>query len=261
MTILHYAFILTVIFASSARIKELKFIHITKTAGESFSKLAERLFITWGRFDLSLAESSGITSPGFWHIPPRYFKNVTYFDSLQKQYDYFVVVRNPYDRLLSEYSCKYGRVTDGMAGFQNISLQDWLHEKLDQIELLLQLDNKKILKKFKRDLILQQLSSWDTSKSILYGHYLPQHIYLYLSNGKRYIRPDNILRIENINDDFRKLAQRYNIKILVNTTLTRLNSNAHEKELLDPNLIRRINKVYHKDFVYYGYEKKRPSKA
>lgn len=73
--------------------KELKFVHITKTAGSSIEKCAFKKGILWGSFDPIYKERVG-----FWHKPP---------EDLLNDYDLFTVVRNPYNRCLSEFYCNF----------------------------------------------------------------------------------------------------------------------------------------------------------
>ena len=69
--------------------KELKFIHITKTAGSSIETVGLEKNKRWGIHHKEY---------GFWH---GLFSNKP--EALKKKYDWFVVVRNPYKRVLSEY--------------------------------------------------------------------------------------------------------------------------------------------------------------
>ena len=78
--------------------KELKFIHITKNAGTFIEDIAKRKNILFGRFHGEY---------GFWH---HFFPNVD--ENIKNKYDWFMVVRNPYDRIISEYYCNWNGVGD-----------------------------------------------------------------------------------------------------------------------------------------------------
>lgn len=69
--------------------KQLKFIHITKTAGSSIEAIGLEQNLRWG---------INHTEYGFWH---EIF--IRKPEGLRKKYDWFTVVRNPYKRILSEY--------------------------------------------------------------------------------------------------------------------------------------------------------------
>ena len=84
---------MVIMFAPGAA-KPLKFMHITKTAGTAIEKLGFDQQLFWGRH-----HTNADARYGFWHeLPQR--KNQTYL----ALFDWFTVVRNPYDRLYSIYS-------------------------------------------------------------------------------------------------------------------------------------------------------------
>jgi hypothetical protein len=72
--------------------KQLKFSHITKTAGTTIEDEAKECNILWGRHHKEY---------GFWHETLSN-KHLT----LIEKYDWFTVVRNPYTRIISEFHCK-----------------------------------------------------------------------------------------------------------------------------------------------------------
>ena len=75
-------------------IKELKFIHITKTGDTSIEDIGKNNNIIWGRFHEEY---------GWWHEP-----FIRKHESLKSKYNWFTVVRNPYTRVISEFYCKWG---------------------------------------------------------------------------------------------------------------------------------------------------------
>lgn len=78
--------------------KELKFVHITKTGGSSVEDIGIKYGIEWGRFH---------SEYGWWHsfLP---LKN----ESFKKKYNWFTIVRNPYSRIVSEFYCPWARGFD-----------------------------------------------------------------------------------------------------------------------------------------------------
>ena len=70
--------------------KRLKFIHITKTGGTSIEETGLKYNIRWGKFH---AEYGNWFHEKFIN-KPRW---------LRVKYDWFTVVRNPYNRIMSEY--------------------------------------------------------------------------------------------------------------------------------------------------------------
>ena len=119
----------------------LEFVHITKTGGSAIEKAGAEQGIVWGachymnisevgcsRPDLPYTppdyQSYALTSP--WHTPPKvlkYYVNNTqypYGDTVHgdennelegnkndNDVDLFTVIRNPYDRVISEYYCPW----------------------------------------------------------------------------------------------------------------------------------------------------------
>lgn len=78
--------------------KQLKFIHITKTGGTSIENVGLKHNIRWGRFHHEY---------GWWH---ELFHRKP--DWLKNKYDWFTVVRNPYTRMVSEFYCKFTNITN-----------------------------------------------------------------------------------------------------------------------------------------------------
>jgi hypothetical protein len=81
--------------------KELKFIHITKTAGTSIEDIGYKHGIKWGRHHSEYKDRETSTCT-FWHDT---FIHKTRY--LKERYDWFTVVRNPFTRVISELHCKY----------------------------------------------------------------------------------------------------------------------------------------------------------
>jgi hypothetical protein len=183
--------------------KPLKFIHITKCAGTSIENAAKEKGILWGRFHQEYK---------FWH---QVFPKVK--DTVINKYDWFTVVRNPYDRILSEYHCKWGGI-----GSKNP------HHTKQQM-------NAYLIRKINR-----RKASGD--------HYTEQYLYLHPTV------PIHILKFENLATEFDALMSHYNIQGI---TLTRENSSTKFFTVSDfsPELIALINRVYDKDFEIFGYTK------
>ncbi|CAL1164223.1 unnamed protein product [Cladocopium goreaui] len=80
--------------------KELKFIHITKTGGTAIEDWAKGRGLRWGRFHSEYGARGLPGSP--WHHP---FPKLP--SSLRHRYDWFLVVRDPVERIVSEYYCPF----------------------------------------------------------------------------------------------------------------------------------------------------------
>jgi len=80
--------------------KQLKFMHITKTGGTAIEESAKACGVMWGQYDSTLVQKytlNGIPK----HGPITKLSNKRLYLKLKDQYDWFVVVRNPYERVVS----------------------------------------------------------------------------------------------------------------------------------------------------------------
>lgn len=191
--------------------KILKFIHISKNAGTSIERTGLAKSLQWGIFHSY--------EYGYWH---NYFSLKPI--GLRLKYDWFMVVRNPYYRILSEYYCEWGGI-----GKKNIN-----HNKSEM--------NEYLIKKIK-------------NRDPKGDHYTEQHKYLDNHKDVHIF----ILRFEQLNEDFTKLMSFYNIK---NINLIKVNTKENKNKKLQftiedfsKELIDLINSVYDKDFTLFNYEK------
>ena len=193
-------------------LKELKFIHITKTGGTTIEEIGKENNIKWGRFHKEYKN---------WHEPLIEKNNFK-----RQKYDWFLIVRNPYDRIISELHCKYG----------NLKKNNILKKSNDEIN------------KFIQECINKRNNFKDYSSLYCYGHYKEQYKYL-CSDIKC-----TILKVENLKEDFNNLMKEYNLNITLNK---KYNSNKKIFNVCDLNkeTIELINDVYNVDFELFNYEK------
>lgn len=149
--------------------KELKFIHITKTGGTSIEDSGKIARYEWGKFHKEY--NSIYTPPDFppWH---------TYFplldNKIKEKYDWFTVVRNPYERLVSEFH--YTLLPNKIYSIDKIKFNTIVRDKI-------------------------------TNRSYVGNHWSEQ--YQYIDN--EYVI--HILKFEQLLTEFNTLMSRYNINI------------------------------------------------
>ena len=199
-----------------SRLHTLKFIHITKCAGTSIEEAAKEVGINWGKYhrEYNLSQDDG-----FWHIP---FQQVS--EEIKKKYDWFVVVRNPYDRILSEYYCGAG------GNGKNVT---------HSVEMFNKLTIKNILERENHPYT---------------GHFLEQ--YKYIDDSIKI----HILKYENLQTEIDNLMRLYNLKnIILEKKNSRTENNINDKLFtvkdFSEELIKTINLVYNKDFEMFHYAK------
>lgn len=182
--------------------KELKFIHITKCAGTTIEELGKNNNIFWGQYHKEY---------GWWHqifsTKPKYLKD---------KYNWFMVVRNPYDRIISEYYCKWG----GQGRIKNDTVEDF---------------NKFLLYKIKH-------------RDMIGHHYTEQYKYL----DENY--DIKILKFENLKNEFNQLMNEYNLDIKFDKHYNKSQNKKFTLSDLSKELIELINQVYKKDFEEFNYK-------
>lgn len=189
----------------------LEFIHIPKNAGTTIENIANENQIKWGRYKPEHNKYVLNNNCNYWHTPPKYFNN----KSLYKKDETFCVIRNPYDRIVSEY--KYRNKNKKHTPED---LNKWIHEKLIPLNYV------------------------DGGMNC---HFIPQYEFVYDENDKKVC--DNILNFDNLTNDFNKLTKKHKIDLVLNkkrrdnstkNTVTVNDLNDDTKQL--------IKTVYYKDF-------------
>jgi hypothetical protein len=109
-------------------------------------------------------------------------------------------------------------------------------------------DDKDDIRTQMNDWLLHQLKTYQG----LTGHMLPQHYYVYDSNGKQVIT--HVIKFETLAEDFEALMQRYNLPVRLPTE--RINAGHATKRLtrkdLSAQVVEEINKFAHDDFRFFG---------
>jgi hypothetical protein len=197
--------------------KELKFIHIPKNAGTSIEELGKKYNLKWGKYDysnLDLKENLSLLPCCYWH---------NYLFKISDKNDYFCVVRNPYDRIKSEY---YYRKKKNY--IFELNLNDWINK------------------------FLKNISNVNVNVNVYDCHLIPQYNYIFDKEGNKKIK--HILYLdEKLSKNLKEILNEYDINIDVNHFEKRNESKSH-METFSRNSIELINEYYKKDFEYLDYE-------
>ena len=189
--------------------KELKFIHITKTAGTSIEDEGLPHERRWGRHHAEY---------GWWHeLFPRKSPE------LRKKYDWFMIVRNPYTRILSEFHYI----------FKDIKTKDKFNKTIHSCLKYL-LSNK---------------DSYNHPYQRVGGdHFTEQH--KYLDNSSTI----HVLYFENIKREFEELMNVYDYNnIRLKMTKFKSDKLFEIRDITEENIIQ-INTIYKNDFEKFGYK-------
>lgn len=192
--------------------KELKFIHISKCAGSFISHIGKLHGLEWGAYHREYSRGQK-THEEFCKKP----------EWLKAKYDWFMVVRNPYNRILSEYYYK-------LRADYNV------HES-----------NK---------YLIQRVATRGCNPPLTVGHYIEQYKYL------DPVQTIHIIKYENMYSELKSLFSNYNIDInLDNYIEQKMNSKelhttntSFTTDNFNNTLIRYINRIYKKDFATFNYD-------
>jgi len=232
-------------YAPKTRTKNrLEFLHIAKNGGTSIENSAAIGNMRWGKchFVLCLGfcyyntcsqvdrKNRYFLRPDLeghpqsaWHIPIQELPSNPYGEDAAL----FVVVRNPYERVISEYYY-YGSsdlIMDSLKMNHKDSLNDWVAKKL--------------------------------KKS---NHILPSYNYIFDHNtGKQVV--DYVLRLETLQEDFDQLMKEFSLNVQLRKDNTRHRSASLTIDDLSDESLQRINEYFYDDFFAFGYEMKKAKES
>lgn len=206
----------------------LKFIHITKTGGTSIELAGLAKGVKWGFRDKAYG----------WHHEIFPLKPESY----KAKFNWFMVVRNPYSRIISEFHCKWGGVGLKAANYTKKEFNHYVQNRIKNEE--------------------NQFNKCEKNNNHNHNcwgdHYTEQYKYLQFSSNYDF----HILHFENLEDEFRSLMKMYN---MVNITLSSkyeteggtpyMNGHTHifTEQDIDRTTKNLIDTKYHLDFVLFGY--------
>lgn len=193
--------------------RKIIFIHIPKTAGSSI----EHLLRDEGKYELDfIGVRNGRSTHHYMGIELKLI-----LKELYPTYYKFSFVRNPYDRLISEYFwCRINNVGH--------KFNKTFDEFLDYVEDVIK--NKNFFKPIEND------------------HFIPQYSFLFFNNK---LLVNNIFKYEDIETVAPLIKKRLKIK----TKLQHLNKSIKNEITLTQEQKERIYNLYKIDFQTFNYEK------
>lgn len=226
--------------------RPLNFVHIPKNAGSSIVEAAIQANLNWGdclfqqewpgrqcphppTMPYTPPEEPSNSIP--WHLPVFLLDENPY-----TQFDLFVVLRNPYDRAVSEFYYRCDNFPGHCKGLDGHRAARVLNRN---IQLALKTQYHAPHKS--EDYVTQ------------WSHWIPQHDFVYHRNGKRLV--EHALHVELLQEEFPSLMKAYNYS---NITLPPVPvKQRHDNRMTVQNLtmetIKLIEVVYERDFEVGGY--------
>jgi len=281
--------LLPVVPATKTTQQQLELVHIPKTGGTAIEYAASLANITWGlcHWQARPLAGPGCQSPNWlhynaaktnldyskvensweiWHTPPRWLHT----NSPYRNKTLFAVVRNPYERFISEFYCPYNGLNpvdwtvqddrEGVVDPMGKPVEKALQEANDKAAKTgpnhgrsRKPETPKQLNKFLMER-LQYFAKWT-------AHYLPQSDFIYDEQGNQLV--DHVLKFERLGEEFSSLMEQYQLPVFLNSTINQHSSISKFPTRLTvndlyPETIKRINQVVGKDFVNFGYKRIHP---
>lgn len=223
-------------------IKEIKlvFLHIPKTGGTFIEK---KLQILNKRYDKRIFGG---------HY------SINLYNEEFKNFIFFCVVRNPYNRLLSFWLM----IQKDKSIFKNKFMNKFNNptnftDFINKLYILFKNKNLPWLNYSGKDLDIYLSNSYP-----LYVHIYPQYLYLIDHDKNIKVKNNCILKYENLDKDFKNFNDLYfnDNKDVYSFFNNNIYKNINIKKDYDiknkfPNLIDKIYEIYKDDFIYFNYDK------
>lgn len=191
------------------------FIHIPKNAGSYIRKYVKGENNSYDHMDLNMLYVN--------------------FREVFNNHTFFCVVRNPYDRLVSNYEFALKRSNTGIT--QSTSKEIFDKENIATFE----------------DFVYFLHSNHSNLNKVVHWH--PQYTFITVNNTIPPKQKLSILRFENISEDFKQFLDERNISVNISTEKVNAVTHKDYKEYYkSKDIISKVNDIYRKDFEYFKYD-------
>jgi Sulfotransferase family len=182
-----------------------------------------------------------------WHLPPYYFEDenshYTMFGNPYANATLFAVVRNPYERAVSEYLYFCEELKNRTPGVNNMN--SFLGNIFRRIKDYMPLN---------ASLKIQPKAYYTFA-----GHFIPQYDFVYDRSNRCVV--EHVLHFETLSDEFPALMDQYNLSSVVLAAKEMGRHSRNKNRLGVENLtlsnLRIIEKIYQRDFEVFGYASNR----
>jgi len=213
--------------------RPLKFLHVTKSGGSAIEAYGRRHGLSWGRFFKGLSgpllpPHTGRLKSEPHHIPPKFFEESPY-----KDFDVFIVLRDPSKRAISEFRCPWKgfkapartvQARDARKGATKRDLNSWL------------------LAKARRGCLAAPFRN---------GHLIPYSEYLLDDRGELTIPRERILRFDHLDEDFRRLCRDRCLPVEALPCVNASEMPSFRIEDLDEEVAHALRRAYEKDYALF----------
>ena len=189
----------------------------------------------------------------FFHIPLSFWK-IEKIIEYKKKYSIFCIVRNPYDRFVSDFKFWIKFYNDTI---KRNDLKQIYKNLLTHIEDIYDKNFDCSPKNLNR--MCKKLLTTNKYQYSLDGHLIPQYKYAYIVLNNKLIKIcDNILRFENLHQDFIEYKKKY-LPLISNNAIKNVHIHKTSKNIdkfsLNKHSRNLIYKYYEKDFLIFNYDK------
>lgn len=248
--------------SDGAPLRRLEFVHIPKTGGTAIESEAARRGVTWSICHFAFPQVAEMISLNeticpkgslkhmwpkvqkyhacpWWHIPPQYFELQAH--NPYEGADLFAIVRNPYERVISEYYYVGTHIRQRMSDVVN-------DPAIFDADIA---NDLKYVNRMKRGDIARNRSG-NAPYFMNAGHWIPQYHFIF-ERRRRVVK--HVLRFENLTSEFHALMELYDLPMRLPKKQVRV---SHTKKLSVLNMTKEnvllIEKIYEEDFLEWGYE-------